>query len=181
MRSAREGGRITPGQTQFTRTFRGASLKGEGPESRRCTPAGLCHETVLITVANAKTYVPGPATRNAVAAMKASGAGRIIVLAASGIADSAHGIYGFVMSRLLGKLNADKLDCEAALESSGLDWTAVRAPVLGVAPATGKLQSTLDGTVNGFRAISRQDLAAFMLDQIDSTRFVHKKPIVYQA
>jgi uncharacterized protein YbjT (DUF2867 family) len=156
-------------------------VQGDGLDAIAVARAVQGHDTVIVTVGDAKTYVSGPVTRNAVAAMKAAGARRIIVLAAYGVGDSAHGLYGFVMSRLIGKLNADKLDCEAALEQSGLDWTAVRAPVLGEGPATGKLQSTLDGRINGFKAISRQDLAAFMLDQIDSPAFVKRKPIVYQG
>lgn len=157
-------------------------VQGDGLDAIAVAKAVPGHDTVIITVGDARTYVSGPVTRNAVAAMKAAGVRRIILLAAYGIGDSAHGLYGFVMSRLLGKLNADKLASEAALESSGLDWTAVRAPVLGEAPATHKLVAgPSNARVSGFRAISRQDLAAFMLDQIDSPTFVRKKPVVSQG
>ena len=37
----------------------------------------------------------------------------------------------------------------------------------------------VDITINGFQSISREDVAAFMLDQIDRPDYVGKKPIVY--
>lgn len=57
----------------------------------------------------------------------------------------------------------------------------MRAPVLGTAPASGRLKSGVGLKVNGFKAISREDLAAFMLEQIDAPAYVGKKPVVYQG
>jgi uncharacterized protein YbjT (DUF2867 family) len=135
---------------------------------------------VIITVGSASVFVSGPTARNAVAGMKAAGAKRIILLSAYGIGDSAHGLHGFLLSKVLGKLNADKVASEAALESSGLEWTAVRPPVLGEGPSQGPLKSGIDIRINGFQTISREDLATFILDQVDSATYVGKKPIVYQ-
>jgi uncharacterized protein YbjT (DUF2867 family) len=154
-------------------------VQGDGLDAAAVAKAVPGHDTVIITVGDARTFVSGPTARNAVAAMKASGARRIILLSAYGIGDGAHGLHGFVLSKLLGKLNADKMASEAALEQSGLDWTAVRPPVLGEGPATGALKAGVDITINGFQTISRKDLAAFMLDQIERPDYVGKKPIVY--
>lgn len=154
-------------------------VKGDGQDAAAVAKAVPGNDTVIITVGDARNFVSGPVTRNAVAAMKASGARRLILLSAYGIGDGAHGLHGFVLSKLLGKLNADKMASEAVAAESGLDWTAVRPPVLGEGPATGTLKAGVDITINGFQSISRQDLAAFMLDQIERPDYVGKKPIVY--
>lgn len=154
-------------------------VKGDGTDAASVGAAVRGHDTVIITVGGRTEFVSGPTARNAVAGMKAAGVRRIILLSAYGIGDSAHGIHGFVLSKLLSKLNADKIASEAALESSGLDWTAVRPPVLGEGPSQGPLKAGVDITINGFQTISREDLATFMLDQIDSPTYVGKKPIVY--
>jgi uncharacterized protein YbjT (DUF2867 family) len=154
-------------------------MQGDGTDAAAVAAAIPGHDTVIITVGSASVFVSGPTARNAVAGMKAAGARRIILLSAYGIGDSAHGLHGFVLSKVLGKLNADKVASESALESSGLDWTAVRPPVLGEGPSQGPLKAGVDITINGFQTISREDLATFMLDQIDSPTYVGKKPIVY--
>lgn len=155
-------------------------IPGDGTDAAAMAAAIPGHDTVIITVGSASVFVSGPTARNAVAGMKAAGARRIILLSAYGIGDSAHGLHGFVLSKVLGKLNADKVASEAALETSGLDWTAVRPPVLGEGPSQGPLKAGVDITINGFQTISREDLATFMLDQIDSPTYVGKKPIVYR-
>jgi uncharacterized protein YbjT (DUF2867 family) len=154
-------------------------VQGDGTDAAAVAAAIPGHDTVIITVGSASVFVSGPTTRNAVAGMKAAGAKRILLLSAYGIGDSAHGLHGFVLSRVLGKLNADKVASEAALETSGLDWTAVRPPVLGEGPSQGPLKAGVDIKINGFQSISREDLATFFLDQIDGREYVNKKPIVY--
>lgn len=138
------------------------------------------HDAVLIAVGDGRTFVSGPITRNVVAAMKAAGVKRVVLLSAYGIGDSAHGLHGFVMTRVFGKLNADKLASEAALAGSGLDWVSVRPTVLGTGPAQGGIKAAEGVTINGFQTLRRADLASFMLDQIEATTFLGKQPIVYR-
>jgi uncharacterized protein YbjT (DUF2867 family) len=154
-------------------------VQGDGTDAAAVAAAIPGHDTVIITVGSANVFVSEPTARNAVAGMKAAGVRRLILLSAYGIGDSAHGLHGFVLSKVLGKLNADKVASESALESSGLDWTAVRPPVLGEGPSQGPLKAGVDITINGFQTISREDLATFILDQIDSPTYVGKKPIVH--
>jgi uncharacterized protein YbjT (DUF2867 family) len=155
-------------------------VKGDGTDAASVAAAVAGNDTVIITVGDRSTLVSGATARNAVAAMQASGARRIILLSAYGIGDSAHGLHGFLMSRVLSKLNADKMASEAALEGSGLDWVAVRPPVLGTGPATHDLKAGVDVTINGVQTISRADLAEFMLDQVEGDAFLGKKPVVYR-
>jgi uncharacterized protein YbjT (DUF2867 family) len=154
-------------------------VQGDATDAEAVLRAIADNDVVIITVGDRKTFVSAAAARNAVAAMHSNGARRIILLSAYGIGDSAHGLHGFVLSKVLGRLNADKVASESAVEQSGLDWTAVRPPVLGEGPSAGALKTGVDITINGFQTISREDLAAFMLDQIDRPDYVGKKPIVY--
>lgn len=155
-------------------------VKGDALDAKSVAAAMPGHDAVLVAVGDARTFVSAETTRNAVAAMKASGVRRIVLLSAYGIGDSAHGIHGFLMTRVLSKLNADKTGAEAVLEQSGLDWTAVRPPVLSLAPAKGA-QAAVGAKINGFGSLGRADLAAFILDEIDTPKFVGKKPIVWSA
>jgi uncharacterized protein YbjT (DUF2867 family) len=155
-------------------------IQGDGTDAAAVAAAIAGHDAVLIAVGDGRTFVSGPITRNAVAGMKAAGVKRVVLLSAYGIGDSAHGLHGFVMTRVFGKLNADKLASEAALAGSGLDWVSVRPPVLGTGPAQGGIKAAEGVTINGFQTLRRADLASFMLDQIEATTFLGKKPIVYR-
>jgi len=70
------------------------------------------------------------------------------------------------------------MEAERLLSESGLDWTAIRAPGLTTKPPSGRIKAAVDVTINGMRGISRADLAAFMLDELDNNAFVQRKPIL---
>ena len=63
------------------------------------------------------------------------------------------------------------------VEHSDLDWTIVRflAPQNG--PYTGKVKVSFGDTKINF-AISREDIAAFMVAQIKDNRYIHSMPII---
>lgn len=63
------------------------------------------------------------------------------------------------------------------LEGSGLDWTVVRGPRLTLEPGTGRYRVGWVG-VDASTRISRDDLADFILTQIDDRRFVGQLPFV---
>lgn len=154
-------------------------VTGDGLSAADVARAIAGHDAVVVAVGDRKVLVSDAIIRNAIAGMKGAGLRRVILLSAYGAGDSGHGFQGFVFRRLLSKLNADKMGAEQALSDSGLDWTAVRAVALNDKPATGRMKAAVDVTVNGFKAISRADLAAFMLDELDRNAFVRKRPIVY--
>lgn len=71
-------------------------------------------------------------------------------------------------------------DAEAHLEvlrQSGLDWTVVRGPRLTEEPGKGSYRVGWVG-VDASTRISRDDLADFILTQVDDRRFVHQLPFV---
>ncbi|MDQ3880229.1 MAG: NAD(P)H-binding protein, partial [Chloroflexota bacterium] len=66
------------------------------------------------------------------------------------------------------------------LARSGLDWVAVRPPLVRDGPRTGEYRSGLDVLHPGAR-ISRADVADFMLSQATAPTFVRQAPFVCYA
>ncbi len=115
-----------------------------------------------------KTTEPvcGPGAESIVTAMRASGARRLIVIAASGyIDDPADGfltgsIAKPIVRRLLRRPFADMARADEIVSGSGLDWTIMRPPRL----TNGKrkaYRTMVDRTVGS--TLSRADLAAATL------------------
>jgi putative NADH-flavin reductase len=115
-----------------------------------------------------KTTEPvcGPGAESIVAAMRASGARRLVIIAASGyIDDPADGfltasIAKPIVRRLLRRGFADLAHADAIVSGSGLDWTIMRPPRL----TNGRrraYRTVVDRTVGS--TLSRADLAAATL------------------
>lgn len=155
-------------------------VKGDGLSAKAVADAISGHDAVVVAVADAGKPVSAPIVRNVVAGMKAAGVKRLILLSAYGTGDSGHGIHGVVF-RATRKLYADKMEAERLLAESGLDWTAVRPPILTTRPPTGRIKAAVGVKINGFGRISRADLAAFMLNELDTNAFVRKRPILSAA
>ena len=120
--------------------------------------------------------------RNLVAAMEREGPRRLICITGIGAGDSrGHGSFAFnwiVMPVLLNEIYKDKTRQEAVIQASALDWTIVRPAELTNGPATGTYRVATD--MNGFvgSKISRADVAAFMLKQLESAESVRRLPAV---
>ena len=63
------------------------------------------------------------------------------------------------------------------IEKSGLDWTIVRFMAPNNKPSIGKVKVSFGREKLSFN-ISRSDIAKFMVDQIDSSKYIHKMPII---
>ena len=63
------------------------------------------------------------------------------------------------------------------VRASDRDWTIVRVPMLTNSPAAGSLKIGYLGQGVGTR-LSRADLAAFMLRQVDNTTYLRQAPVV---
>ena len=118
-----------------------------------------------------------------VAAMKRHGVTRIVTLSGGGLAAPADrpAMADKVIRWLLKTLSPDVLsDAQghlAVLEASGLDWTVVRGPRLTDKPGRGNYRVGWVG-VNASTQISRDDLADFILTQIDDPTYRHRMPFV---
>jgi uncharacterized protein YbjT (DUF2867 family) len=155
-------------------------VTGDGLVAQDVAAAMPGHDTVVVAVGDGRVFVSAAIIRNVIAAMKANGVKRVVLLSAYGIGDSGHGLHGFVIRRVMPKLNADKMESERLLAESGLDWTSVRPPVLTTAPAKG-YRAAANARINGFGRLSRADLAAFMLKAIDDNSFVRQAPSIAAA
>jgi putative NADH-flavin reductase len=120
------------------------------------------------------------ATAHIIAGMKAAGVARIAVISAAGVGES-RARMNLPMRVLLrisnvGKAYADMERVEAQLRASGLDWQAIRPTTLTHAPRAGRVR-----VIDGYPAtaqIPREDVAAFMLSELESPEITHRTPII---
>ena len=108
--------------------------------------------------------------RNIIAAMRTANVPRLITVSMMGIGDSraqSPAWYKYLlMPTFLHGSTADKTSKESAVTSSGLDYVIVRPPILKDTPATGHIK-VLTPSETG-HAITRADLATFLVDQLES-------------
>ena len=121
-------------------------------------------------------------TRILVDAMKVAGVKRLIAVTGLGAGDSrGHGgfIYDAVVFPLLLKRVYDDKDVqERIVRSSGLDWTIVRPGLLTNRPATGRYRALTASKDWQFGAISRSDVAGFLVQQINDRTLVGTTPLL---
>ena len=121
-------------------------------------------------------------TRILVDAMKVAGVKRLIAVTGLGAGDSrGHGgfIYDAVVFPLLLKRVYDDKDVqEWIIRSSGLDWTIVRPGLLRNRPATGRYRVLTASKDWQFGAISRSDVANFLVQQINDRTLVGTTPLL---
>jgi putative NADH-flavin reductase len=121
-------------------------------------------------------------TRILVDAMKATGVKRLITVTGLGAGDSrGHGglLYDAVVFPLLLKRVYDDKDVqEWIVRSSGLDWTIVRPGLLKNSPATGRYRVLTASKDWQFGAISRADVAGFLVRQVDDRTLIGTTPLL---
>ncbi|WP_299166903.1 NAD(P)-dependent oxidoreductase [uncultured Arthrobacter sp.] len=123
-------------------------------------------------------------TRNVVEAMQRHGVRRIISLSGGGLKAVGKDepklpdrVIRLLLKVLSGRVLADAEGHLKVLEASGLDWTVVRGPRLTESPGTGSYRVGWVG-VNASTQVSRDDLADFILTQIDDRTYVHEMPFI---
>ena len=115
---------------------------------------------------------------NIVGAMRRNGARRLLKISVVGAGESVKNAGFFnehlLMRTFLRGLLVDKAGMEAEIEGSNLDWTLVRPPMLTDGEKTGVARVL--STEGGEKAhkIARADLAAFMVQQLESSRYVRQ-------
>jgi putative NADH-flavin reductase len=156
-----------PGALESATAGADAVLSGLGPRSG--SDAGIASQ----------------GTRAIIAAMRATGVRRIVVVSAAPVGTVASARRprpprhdpgdGFFMRYLgspfartaFGKVYADLAAMEDMLADSGLAWTAVRPPRLTSKPLTGSYRTAAGRNVRGGWFVSRADVAHFMLQALD--------------
>lgn len=119
------------------------------------------------------------------AAMQQHGITRVVVVSSAGTEPHRHDGAGFLMNRVMQPLvtatigrttYADMRAMEAYLVAGDLDWTVMRPSGLFDAPSLSRYELREDHADGVFT--SRADLAASMLAQLASTRWVRKNVAV---
>ena len=116
--------------------------------------------------------------------MKEHGVKRIVSLSSIGVGDSAP--YAPWFMRLIIRITnfkivfADHNRQESLLMGSNLDWTIARPVGLNNNEETKVLRVAYNQTPSPF-AISRKQLAKFMVDCLDGGEYVKKAPILFES
>lgn len=126
-----------------------------------------------------KSRAVADGTRNLIDAMQQTGVRRLLVVSSLGVKSSY--AKAPLFSRLfirffLSSVIAEKEEQEQAIQLSHLDWVIVRPPRLidGVATGYYQVAEHLKFPPFSMPQISRADVAAFLLDQLDQDSYLHK-------
>ncbi len=128
------------------------------------------------------------AISNVITAMRAHAINRLIVLGAAGAADMNEAlqhqnvgtkvVFRTVAATVLSGPMHDHAAQERLIRDSDLDFTIVHAARLNDDSATGNYRVEEDGLPAGATVISRSSVAEFMLDQLDTRKYVRKAPYI---
>jgi putative NADH-flavin reductase len=121
------------------------------------------------------------ATRVLIAAMKARSVKRLICVTGFGAGDSRASIswlQRLPFQIVFGRAYDEKSLQERLIKESGLDWTIVRPGVLTSGPRTGRYEVLAEARQWRNGIISRADVAAFLVRQIEDWSYVHKAPVL---
>lgn len=153
-------------------------FEGDGRDGGALAAALKGTDAVVIPAGGRKEPVTAQVVGAALPAMGRLGIKRLIVLSAYGALDGA-GFYRWMMQTLAKAVSVDKVETERLLRASSADWTAVRPGILTDGPATGKVRAGENVVLKGMPQVSRADVAAFVMGELDTPRFVRKSPVVY--
>ncbi|WP_109473191.1 NAD(P)-dependent oxidoreductase [Ornithinimicrobium cavernae] len=162
-------------------------VHGDVTDQRAVAGAVAGQEAVVCALGSASPRRRDPAlvdgVRNVVDAMTASGVPRLVYLSFLGVPAGRHqlSLLGrtLVSRVVLRHVVADHAAKEALISASGLSWTLVRPPRLTDGLRTGAYRHGETITaVSVVPRISRADLAAFMLDLLESDGYVNKAAAV---
>ena len=132
---------------------------------------------------NSYTEIYSEGGRNILSAMRVNGIKKLITITAGLIDVSDPSTDNFFLNRVIrpnyNKVYYDQTRWETVLDDTkDIDWICVRPTYLTNKAFTGKYRVQHKHCPKGGTKISRADLADFIVSQIDSDEFVHKKPVI---
>ncbi len=139
-------------------------------------------EAVLSALGGAGLANPGTVLsdgmKNIVAAMAQAGVRRVLAVAGSGVLDGPKGgLRGEAADfpAIYQAINHEHLGTWRALQSGDLDWTLVCCPDLQDGTLTPNYRVTGDVLPEGASAISVEDVAAFMLEEVTRNTYLKRR------
>ena len=156
--------------------------EGDATDADAVAAAVAGQDAVIDTIGGKTPYksnttLEADVARAVIAAMTRSGVRRLLVTSSVGVGDSlANGTLGLrlLLKTFLRGSTADKAAMEGAVTASGLDWTIARPAILTDKPATGTVRTFDPATGEKARRISRVDLAAWLVAQLDDSDNVRR-------
>ena len=141
-------------------------------------------DAVIVSLGNTSNnpdYIVSRGTEVIVDAMTAAGIPmRLIVVSSLGVGESRDQVpfaFKMLMNTVLKKAIDDKERQEALVKASGFDWIIVRPGGLTNGPATGSYKAGVDVKLTAGQ-VSRADVAAFVLLQLDDDTYLHQAPAI---
>ena len=130
-----------------------------------------------------RTTLFSDTTEAVVAAMQATGVGRLVAVTGIGAGDTkGHGgwFYNYVIYPLFTRHRyADKDRQEAMIACTDLDWTIVRPAPFAAQASGAPLQVHTDIPAGlQLSAITRAEVATFILDCLEGNAYVRQKPFI---
>jgi putative NADH-flavin reductase len=132
-----------------------------------------------------RTTLFSDSTRKLVRLMEAQGVIRLVCITGVGAGETkGHG--GFLYDRIgypliTKNIYVDKDRQEKIIRGSRLEWTIVRPTVFREGQAKSEFQAVTDVTGVVLRRISRLEVANFVLEELENSRFIHQTPFIGHA
>jgi putative NADH-flavin reductase len=174
------------------------NIKGDSPSIARRKGDAFDRRSVIDGVAGADAVVTTVGKRdlldkrvnlntaahdNVIAGMRQHGIRRLVAISSFGAAldftrpGLRRKIYLYLRREYYGDMQA----MERMVLAAGLDCVVVRAPMLSNTPPTGRFEVERDRNIPGGRTLSRDDLAAFVLDCVEKPDHLgHVVSIAYE-
>lgn len=181
------GHRVTGQSRDAARVPAGAAAAVGDPADEDFLTAALPgHDAVVFALGvdhNGPTTLFSQSTRALIPAMRRAGVRRLVAITGVGAGDT-RGHGGWFYNRLVFPLftrhrYADKSLQEGLIAISDLDWTIVRPGPFANGPLKGDLHAIWplpeDVQIN---AVTREEVAEFVLDVAEGTRWHHGRPLV---
>lgn len=146
------------------------------------------HDAVVYAVGagvGRQTTLFSESTRALVGAMRMHGVRRLVAITGVGAGET-RGHGGFLYDRIVfplftKRVYADKDRQEQIIRRSDLDWTIVRPASFKHTQPPGDLQVALDVTGVTLRAIARHEVAAFVIDALETSSYLRQAPFIGHA
>ncbi|MFC6093029.1 NAD(P)-dependent oxidoreductase [Saccharothrix lopnurensis] len=146
----------------------------------RLTRAVAGHDAVISALGatgRGPVAVCADGVRAALLAMGATGVRRLVVVSAHGAAESRdRSPYSLALWASVGHRMRDKESMEALIRASDTDWTIVRPPALRDSAPTGRYRTGTDLRIRLTTAVSRADLADFVVREAVTPAYLHLAP-----
>lgn len=143
-----------------------------------------CVISLLGPSSNVQDTALSSGVKNIIATMEKCGVKRLIQISTPSSSDTNDGInFRFKMmvelvKRTMNGSYEEIVRIGEIVRASHLDWTLVRVPLLNEKPMTKQLQIGYIGQKKLKTALSRTDLAWFMLEQTSSKEFIQMAPVI---